>query len=213
MGLSGRRVRQYFSNEHLVQGLLNPLGQSDFGFVVHRIEAVDSTVPLTVEFLPEVSRLRSSATDSTFQPSCVQSFSTPGPCAVFIAGKGDASAEFLNSTSLQLQAFTYHDFTVFQRADASLTSLGRGILAVQGFQSNFRVTQPLAVEDLTLQFENTDLRLSWTGTAVESLQLESSDDLQVWTPQGPPFAGTLGSNSRLFKEDGNRATFLRLSRN
>ena len=217
MSVGGRRVHQYFSDEHAVSGLGAPIDQSDFGFRVHRIEAPATQGTIRVEFLSETSLLTARATDSTFQPKCTEKLDSETPCSVLIEGVGDASMQFIGGTSFHMQAFTYHDFTIFQNAKAGLTSTGRGILAVQGFRSNFRLTQtPVPIiQTLSLERISNELHLKWIGMSEELLQLESSNDLKTWSNLNAPFTSSMGENSRMIPPLDNtseRTRFFRLSK-
>jgi len=210
--VNGRRVHQYFSDQHLVPGAL-PLDQSDFGLIVHRISSASADAPLDIRYTPNLTFIRAQASNSTQIPRCSERIDQETTCGVFIQGRADASAAFLGGTRLHLMAFTYHDFTIFQFSNAELTAAGRGILAVQGFRSNLTVTEipPMVpVSELGLNVVGASVFLTWDGTADAVLQVEASNDLADWVELGETVQSRIGSNSVLFQKNKTQFSYFRL---
>lgn len=138
--LGGRDVHQYFSDEHLAPSGLLLGDQHDFGLTVLEVIPAAGGGDITVEYLPSTTRLTATASDSSNVPSADLLLSNASSASVFLSGAGDASTQYLGGNSLRLQTFTYHSFTTFQIAEATLRPTNRGIFESQGFRSNLRIT-------------------------------------------------------------------------
>lgn len=171
LNLSGRRVHQHFSN-------FNPPASAASGDLGLKVISVIPTGPAgstTHELIPTRTLVTTFTTDGSYQPRASNLLSTATEIASIVplggtptTTTGYSAARYGNGTIIRLEAYTYDDFTLFQRSTTNFSSTSNEAnFFVTDLSPNF-VTPPAAASvrlgsphTFTMVATGTDLTYRW----------------------------------------------------